>query len=194
MRQLAITLLVGACVVCVIDSSLRVLAQNSSVPVNWQAELEKAKAGIEKNPDSAFWHNQAGVAYDALGDFKGAVRELKLASTLDPTNTISDYALYALYKRKGMLAQEREILLKALEKDSANPLGRFEFAHVLEREEHLQDALREYREARRLVAAVKGSEYVDSRGNPYDVDGVRDEVEKAVARVTKLINSEQRVR
>lgn len=194
MRQLAIALLVGACVVCVIDPSLRVLAQDSSVPVNWQAELEKAKAGIEKNPDSAFWHNQAGVAYDALGDFKSAVRELKLASTLDPTNTISDYALYALYKRKGMLAQEREILLKALEKDPANPLGRFEFAGVLEKKGHPQDALREYREARRLVAAVKGSEYIDSRGNPYDIDGVRDEVDKAIARVTKLTASDQHVR
>lgn len=190
MKQLGTTLLF--CLVCITQWHTPVLAQGSSVQVNWQGELEKAKAGIEKNPNSAFWHNQAGVAYDALGDFKSAVQELKLASTLDPTNTISDYALYALYKRKGMIAQERETLLKALEKDSANPLGRFEFAGVLEKEGHLQDALREYREARRLVATVKGSEYIDLRGNPYQVGGVREEVDKAIERITKLAASEER--
>src|SRR5712664_3767410 len=74
--------------------------QEATVAIDWNAELAKAKAAIETNPKSAFWHNQAGVAYDALGDFANAVKELKLASTLDPSNPGDDYVLYALYKRK----------------------------------------------------------------------------------------------
>jgi hypothetical protein len=82
-------------------------------------------------------------------------------------------------------------LLSALEKDSANPLGRFEFAYVLEKEGALADSLREYRTTKRLVMAVKGSEYIDARGNPYDVNSIREEVDKAIDRVAKLIASKQ---
>jgi len=38
--------------------------------------------------------------YDALGDFDAAVKEIKLAATLDPSNPNNYYTLYALYKRK----------------------------------------------------------------------------------------------
>lgn len=191
MRQLRVSLLFVACALCIAECRPLVVAQASPGRVDWRAELKKAKAGIKKNPDSAFWHNQAGVAYDALGDFDRAVKELKVASALDLTNPVSDYALFALYKKKDMIPEERQILLKALEKDSANPLGHFEFAGVLENERHLQDALKEYREARRLVAMVKGSEYIDPRGNPYDVRGVREKVNNAIERVAKQAASTQ---
>jgi hypothetical protein len=36
--------------------------QQHAAHVDWKTELAKAKAGIEKNPRSAFWHNQAGIA------------------------------------------------------------------------------------------------------------------------------------
>jgi len=167
------------------------LAQHGSVTVDWKAELAKAKAGIEKNPKSAFWHNQAGVAYDALGDFENAVKELKLASTLDPSNPNGDYALYALYKRKGMHREQRRVLLDALEKDPKNPVGRFEFAFVLETEKHWADSLREYQTAKRLLTSLKGPVYIDPRGNPYDIDGIREEVDKSIDRVAKLKESAQ---
>jgi tetratricopeptide (TPR) repeat protein len=172
-----------ACVLCTVAHSPLVIAQREGVAVNWKAELAKAKAGIEKNPKSAFWHNQAGVAYDALGNSASAVKEFKLASTLDPSNPNHDYALYALYKRKGMQSEQRQVLLDALEKDPNNPVGRFEFAYILEKEKHWSDSLREYREAKRLAASVKGPQYTDSRGNVYEVDGVRDQVDKAIDRV-----------
>lgn len=157
------------------------------VSVHWKAELEKARAGIAKNPSSAFWQNQAGVAYDALGDFENAVKELKLASTLDPTNPIDDYDLYlyALYKRKGMRVQQREVLLNALDKDSENPVGRFEFGGVLEKEGFLAESLREYRTAKLLVSKAKDRQYVDPRGNFYDIEGVRREVQKCIDRVAR---------
>jgi tetratricopeptide (TPR) repeat protein len=154
--------------------------------VDWKAELAKAKAGIEKNPKSAFWHNQAGVAHDALGDFESAVKELKLASTLDPSNPNGDYALYALYKRKGMHPEMRQMLLDALEKDPNNPMGRFEFAYILEEEKHWADSLREYQVAKHLAASVKGPMYIDPRGNAYEIDGVREGVGQAIDRVAKL--------
>jgi tetratricopeptide (TPR) repeat protein len=155
------------------------------VGVDWKAELAKAKASLRQNPQSAFWHNQAGVAYDALGDFGHAVKELKLARTLDPTNPGDDYTLFALYKRKGMRRAEREVLLDALDKDPNNPVGRFEFGFLLEQEKDWADSLREYQAAKRLVATIKGSQYVDPVGGYYDVDGVRDEVDEAINRVAK---------
>lgn len=39
---------------------------------------------------------------------------------------------------------------------------------------------------------MKGSEYIDLRGNPYAVGGIREEVDKAIDRVAKLNESAQR--
>jgi hypothetical protein len=82
MKRFRIALLTFVCLLCAAADLPFLLAQHGSVTVDWKAELAKAKAGIAKNPKSAFWHNQAGVAYDALGEFANAVKELKLASTL----------------------------------------------------------------------------------------------------------------
>jgi len=183
MRQFRVALLTFVCALCV---AAVVLAQHGTVTVDWKAELAKAKAGIEKDPRSAFWHNQAGVAYDALGDFDSAVKEIKVAITLDPSNPIDYYMLYALYKRKAMHSEQRQVLLDALEKDANNPVGRFEFASILEEEKHWADSLREYQVAKRLAANVKGAVYTDLRGNPYEVNIVRREVDNAVDRVAKL--------
>ena len=191
MNRFRLVLLIFVCVICGGASSHFILPQHKTVTVDWKAELAKAKAGIEKDPKSAFWHNQAGVAYDGLGDFENAVKELKLASNLEPSNPITDYVLYALYKRRGMHSEEREVLLDALEKDGKNPLGHFEFGFILEKEKYWADSLREYQSAKALVASVKGPVYTDPLGNPYDVDGVREAVDKSIDRVTKLNDSTQ---
>ena len=188
MKRFRVALLTFVCVLC---GAAVVLAQHGTATVDWKAELAKAKAGIEKNPKSAFWHNQAGVAYDALGDFESAVKEIKLATTLDPSNPNNYYTLYALYKRKAMHSEQRQVLLDALEKDANNPVGRFEFAYILEEEKHWADSLREYQVAKRLAASVKRPVYTDPRGNPFDIDGVREEVDKAIDRVAKLNESAQ---
>src|SRR6266480_4227188 len=186
-RELSVNYVIDAVEMSCGDSQLTLVQhEHGSVPVDWKAELAKAKAGIEKNPKSAFWHNQAGVAYDALGNFDTAVKEIKLAATLDPSNPNNYYTLYALYKRKAMHAEQRQVLLDALEKDANNPVGRFEFAYILEEEKHWADSLREYRVAKRLAASVKGPMYIDPRGNAYEVDGVREEVDRAIDRVAKL--------
>jgi tetratricopeptide (TPR) repeat protein len=192
MKRFRIVLLSFVCVFCGAAHSPSILAQHGNVAADWKAELAKSKAGIEKNPKSAFWHNQAGVAYDALGDFQSAVKEIKLATTLDPSNPNNYYTLYALYKRKAMHSEQRQVLLDALEKDANNPVGRFEFAYILEEEKHWADSLREYRVAEGLVATVKGPTYTDPRGNAYDVDGVREEVDKAIDRVAKLSAQRQK--
>lgn len=189
MRQIRVVLFVLACVFCKSILSRSSLAQDATVNVDWKAELAKAKTGIAKDPNSAFWHNQAGVAYDALGDFERAVKEIKLASKLDPSNANNYYALYALYKRKGMHLKQRQVLLDALEKDPNNPVGRFEFAYILEEEKHWADSLREYQVAKQLTAGVKGPKYIDSRGNVYEVEGIREEVDNAIHRVTTLSKS-----
>jgi hypothetical protein len=43
-----------------------------------------------------------------------------------------------------------------------------------------------------LAASVKGHVYLDSRGNAYDVDGFREEVDEAIDRVAKLNKPAQR--
>src|SRR5260370_38491504 len=111
---------------------------------------------MEKNTKSAFWHNQAGVEYDAIGDFDTAVKEIKLATTLDPSDPSNYYTLYALYKRKAMHAEQRQVLLDALEKDANNSVGRFDFANILEAEKHWADSLRDYRGANRPAPRAKG--------------------------------------
>ena len=90
-----------------------------------------------------------------------------------------------------MHAEQRQVLLDALEKDANNPLGRFEFAYILEEEKHWADSLREYQVAKRLATSAKGPIYTDLRGNPYEVDGVREECDKAIERVAKLNESAQ---
>lgn len=192
MKRIRIAPLTLVCVLSAAALLPFIWAQRGSVAVDSKAELAKAKAAIEKNPKSAFWHNQAGVAYDALGDFQKAVKELKLAATLDPSNPINDYTLYAIYKRKAMLPEQRDVLLDALEKDPNNPVGQFGFALVLEKEKHWADSLREYHKAKLLAANVKGRVYTDPRGNAYFVEGFMDEVDKAIDRVAKLNESAQR--
>lgn len=191
MKQANVLRLALLCLLCWPACSFAFAAQQPSVTIDWTAQLSKAKAAIEKNPKSAFWHNQAGVAYDALGDFGNAVKEINLASTLDESNPNNYYTLYALYKRKAMHSEQRQALLDALERDPNNPLGRFEFAYILEDEKHWSDSLREYEMAKRLVASVTGSKYIDARGNVYEVDGVRNRVDEAIKRVTKLNESAQ---
>jgi tetratricopeptide (TPR) repeat protein len=191
-RELSVNYVIDAVELSCGDSQLTsVQHEHGSVPVDWKAELAKAKAGIAKDPKSAYWHNQAGEAYDALGDFQNALREIKLASTLDPSNPFHDYALYAIYKRKAMLPEQREVLLDALEKDPNNPVGQFGFALVLEKEKHWADSLREYHKAKLLAANVKGPVYTDPRGNAYFVEGFMEEVDKAIERVAKLNESAQ---
>ena len=191
MNRASVLRLVSVCALCWIACWSATTAQQTNVALDWNAELAKARAGIEKNPKSAFWHNQAGVAYDALGDFENAVKEIKLACKLDDSNPNNYYTLYALYKRKAMHSEQRQALLDALERDPNNPLGRFEFGYVLETEKHWTDSLWEYGTAKRLVAAVVGSKYIDARGNVYEIDGVRQQVDEAIQRVAKLNQSAQ---
>jgi tetratricopeptide (TPR) repeat protein len=165
-------------------------AQKPTVVVkDWNAELAKAKAAIEKNPKSAFWHNQAGVAYNALGDFKSAVREIKLAITLDTSDPINYYTLYAVYQTQGMHAEEHQALLDALERDDNNALGHFQLGHVLEEEKYWWASLREYQTAKRLAASVTGPVYTDRRGNAYALFD-QAQVDNAIERVAKLNESE----
>lgn len=187
MKQLTIALLIAAFVLCGFGALPFLLAQHDTEPTDWKAVLEKAQAGIEKNPKSAFWHNQASVAYSALGYFDLAVKELKLASTLDPDDPGHEYGLFALYQRKGMFRQQRQALLRALEIEGRNPLGHFELGVVLEKEGYLEESLKEYLDAKRLAADVKSKEYTDRRGGVYEVEVVRKDADEYIARVTKLI-------
>ena len=192
MKLAGLLRLAFVCFLCCTACCSGTKAQQASVAIDWNAELSKAKTAIEKNPKSAFWHNQAGVAHDALGDFENAVKEIKLACKLDESNPNNYYTLYALYKRKGTHSEQRQVPLDALERDPNNPVGRYEFGYILEDEKHWADSLREYETAKRLVAGATGAKYIDARGNVYEVEGVRQQVDKAIERVVKLNKSAQR--
>lgn len=154
--------------------------------LDWSAKLTKAQAEIAKNPGSAFWHNQAGVACGALGDDVHAEKELRSASELDPDNPIHDYMLYAMYKKRGRLADGRDALLAALGKDPANPFGHFELGAALEKEGKWTSALGEYRRAKLLISKCgTDREYRDLKGNPFSIDHIRAVVDEAIARTAK---------
>lgn len=188
MKPLGIVLI--ACALA-LSGAVSLLAQHAMIKVDWKAELAKAQAGIADNPKSAFWHNQASVAYDALGHFDTAVKELKLASTLDPDDPIHNYGLFALYQRKGTLREQRQALLNALEIDGRNPIGLFELGVVLEKEGYPEESLKEYREAKLFAVDVKGDEYIDRRGNPFEIGFVRKNVDAYIERVAKLKDSKE---
>jgi len=166
------------------------VGQHGSTPVDWNAELLHAQQEIEKNPSSAFWHDQAGVAYDALGNFNNAVQELKRAESLDLDNPIHDYVLYAIYKRRGLREDQRKVLVDALRKDPVNPIGRFEIAQLFQMEGHWLEAFQQYCRTRSIVAGIKGSEYIDPKGNPYDISPVREQINKAVEEASKKSGSD----
>jgi len=119
------------------------------------------------------------------------VKELKLAATLDPDDPIDDYGLFALYQRKGTLRQQRRALLDALEIDGRNPVGLFELGVVLEKEGYPEESLKEYREAKLFAMDVKGDEYIDRRGNPFEIGFVRKNVDAYIERVAKLKDSKE---
>lgn len=170
------------------------LPQHGSESVDWEAELKKAREEIMAHPRSAFWHSQAGTAQDALGNFSGAVAELELASKLAPHNSIYEYELYAMYKRRGLLSRESLPLRRALERDPENPFGHFELGVLLEREKKWRESLKEYEMARDLVSKVKkGDEYIDRNLNPFSVDYVRSNVGGAIQRVEALNRSESAI-
>lgn len=191
MTKLNVALVILSVFLNVVAYEHRASAQGTE-SVDWHEALRKAEAEIQKNPKSAFWHNQASVAYDGLGDFESAVKELQLASALDPDDPSHDYSLFALYKRKGMLHQQREALLKALEIDGGNPLGQFELGVVLEKEGYLDGSLKAFRTAKLDAAEVKSNQYTDRRGGVYNIEFVPKKVDEYIERITKLIASKRR--
>jgi hypothetical protein len=74
-------------------------------------------------------------------------------------------------------------------KSSSHHVSQNEIASDKPCSQHLSEAQR-----KRLDASVNGPVYTDPRGNPYDVDGVRGEVDKAIERVAKLNDSTQHQR
>jgi len=120
-----------------------------------------------------------------LGEFENAVREIKLACTLDESDPRQLlHALCALQK-KGNAVEQRQYY-STRSKETQQPLGRFEFAYILEEEKHYADSFREYQVAKRLAASVNGLNYIDARGGVYGADIVRAQVDNAIERVAKL--------
>jgi tetratricopeptide (TPR) repeat protein len=174
--------------------------EHKTVQVNWREELNKTQDQLQRNPNSAFLHNQAAVAYDALGDFEGFDREIHTAMTLDSENTIDYYVAYAVYKRRHLRDKSVFVLNEALKIDQTNPLGHYEKAAIFEGDKQWQNALEEYLATRELVREVKSHptnfqygewRYLDARGNPYDVTDIASLVDSDIIRVRKDIQKSQ---
>jgi tetratricopeptide (TPR) repeat protein len=85
------------------------IARRDEVEGFLRQKLKEAQSEITKNPDSSFWHNQAGVLYDALGDISGFESEFGWAIKLDPLNSMNYYQKYAIYKQRSLDAQTEEV-------------------------------------------------------------------------------------
>jgi Tfp pilus assembly protein PilF len=167
-------------------------AAHRVIRIDWRAELAERQKRLERDPNSAFLHNQVAVAYDALGDFDNFDREIQTAIKLDPSNSIDCYVAYAVYKRRHLQEKALSVLEKALQIDPANPLGHYEKAGLLEDAMEWQLALKEYETAQQLLQDVKSNPqnfqqnswyYTDARANPYDVGSLESSIANDIARV-----------
>jgi tetratricopeptide (TPR) repeat protein len=145
-----------------------------------RSDLERARAELIKKPNSAYWRNQAAVAYAGLGYLAAAKRELREAVKLEPDSPTNYYGLASVSKELGDSSAEIEALQKALYLDPANPLGRFALAEAFERSGKRKEALAQYKLSREsLVHAKKekaGDVYYDAKGNVYALGDLRETV------------------
>jgi len=176
-------LLISACgqTASTSQSQIQGSANGSShkvVQIDWPAELAERRKQLERDPNSAFLHNQVAVAYDALDDFENFDREIQTAIKLDPVNAIDCYVAYAVYKRRHFEEKAVSVLEKALQIDPDNPFGHYERARIFEKSKEWQKALKEYETTQRLLGNVRSNahnfqqdrwNYTDAHGNPYDV-------------------------
>jgi tetratricopeptide (TPR) repeat protein len=161
------------------------------VKIDWHAKLATLQKELARNPNSASLHSQAGVAYDALGDFPSFEKETRLAMDLDKENSVYCYSAYAVYKRRHLKEEEVSALERALQIDPGNPFGHYEMATLLEDDKKWTDALTEYETTKKLVDAVKQNSslnysrwsYVDPRGGFYDVTFEKAHIDDDIARV-----------
>jgi tetratricopeptide (TPR) repeat protein len=172
--------------------------QHKVVHVDWQAQLTEMQKQLARNPNSAFLHNQAAVAYNALGDFPNSDREIHIAMKLSPDDTNYCYSAFAFYKQRHLENEEMSTLEKALQIDSGNAFGHYEKATLLEDKKKWTDALAEYQTTKRLVDWVKANPdnfrnnswwYTDRRGNQYDVSWEISHIDDDLRRVNAEIAS-----
>lgn len=171
-------------------------SQRKTVQVDWRAQLTDIQKQLAKNPSSAFLHNQAAVAYDALDDFEGFDREIHIAMKLDPGNPSDVYAAYAVYKRRQLRDKRTLALEQALQADPNNPTGHYEKASMFEDDKKWVEALAEYQITKMLGDQVKANPdnfknnhwtYVDLRGNPFDISWETAHIDDDIARVRGAI-------
>jgi len=71
-------------------------------------ELEKAKAELRKNPDSAVHHFNLGIAYGNLDMYKEEIEAYKQAIRIKPDFTEAYYNLGVMYDKLGMYREAME--------------------------------------------------------------------------------------
>ena len=157
----------------------------------WRQKLTEAQSEIKKTPDSAFWHSQAAVAYDNLGDLQEFETEIHLATKLDDANPIYHYMDYAVYKRRDMKSPRDEALKRALKADPENPFGHYEMGYVYEEKGEWNGALDEYHTVQKLLQGSSSGqelsakkEYVDPRGNPFSLEAISQSISEAIKRTS----------
>jgi tetratricopeptide (TPR) repeat protein len=161
----------------------------------WRQKLTEFQNEIKTTPDSAFWHSQAAVAYDNLGDLQGFETEIHLATKLDDANPIYHSMAYAVYKRRAMKPQRNEALKNALKTDPENPFGHFEMGYVYEEKGDWKSALDEYRTVQKLLQGPSSKqelsakkEYVDPRGNPFSLGAISQDISDAIERTAAHVD------
>jgi tetratricopeptide (TPR) repeat protein len=167
-------------------------SQHKVVQVDWRAQLADIQKRLKEDPNSPFLHNQAAVAYDALGDFDNFDREIHLAMKLEPENSINYYMAYGVYKRRHLRDKQISVLEKALQIDPDNPIGHYEKAAIFEDDKKWADALTEYQTTKTLLERVKSDPdnfrnnswtYRDGNGNIDDVSWVVIHIDRDINRV-----------
>lgn len=147
--------------------------------------LKEAQREIAKDPQSAYWHRQASLAYAITGDYASARKEIEQAIRLEPENPGHYYLAAQISQSTKDRASEVTALRRALSLDPLNPHGHFALADALEREGKPEEALREYQAALERYALLKDNVYYDSHGNVYTFDTLEAESNRRIEGLRK---------
>jgi Tfp pilus assembly protein PilF len=149
--------------------------------------LKEIKRELEKNPRSAYWHNQSGLIYARMNNVEDARNEFLRAIELDSCSPFYRLSYGMFLRRIKDLAGSEANLRSALALDPRNPSVRFSLADLLEEEGQPSSAREEYEKALlALQDAPMGrleKSYFDPRGDFYEIEGLQSKILDRLGRI-----------
>jgi len=122
-------------------------------------ELEKAKAEVRKNPDSAEAHIWLGAAYGKLGMYREAVEAFKQAIRIKPTFEDAHVGIGLVYDSLGMYSEAIEAYKQAIRIKPDHAEAHFGLGLAYDELEMYKEAIEAYKQAIRFKPDFEEAHY-----------------------------------